>query len=273
MNGAAIAVGIVDPGQDKVWAACRRGSAIPATALYVAGRAFCVVFFSGIALLEIAITFPLLSPTKRRAARAAWLHRWCRFACLVLGLRLTTTGSIPRSGLLVCNHLSYLDIIALSSLQPCVFVAKRDVRAWPLFGWLARAGGTIFVQRNSRLAAPTEISQIREAIEAGLLVVLFPEGTSSDGATVLPFKSSLLQAAVSSGCPIAPAGITYHLSRGSVANEVCYWRDMTLVPHLLNLFGKSHIESTIRFSSPKPCISDRKALARVLRAEVATLTL
>ena len=273
MNGAAVAAGIADPGREKAWVACRRGSAIPATALYVAGRAFCVVFFSGIALLQIAVTLPFLRPSKRRAARAAWLHRWCRFACLVLGLRLTTTGSIPRSGLLVCNHLSYLDIIALSSLRPCVFVAKSDVRGWPLLGWLARAGGTIFVQRYRRLAATTELSQIHAAIESGLLVVLFPEGTSSDGATVLPFKSSLLQAAVSSGCPIAPAGITYRLARGSVANEVCYWRDMTLVPHLLNLFGKPRIESAICFSSPKPRIADRKALARALRAEVAALRL
>jgi 1-acyl-sn-glycerol-3-phosphate acyltransferase len=273
MNQAAVVAGIVDPGRVKAWAAGRPGSAIPAIALRAAGRAFCVVFFSAIALLEIAVTLSLLSPTKRRTARAVWLHRWCRFARLVLGLRLTTTGSIPRSGLLVCNHLSYLDIIALSSLRPCVFVAKRDVRAWPLFGWLARAGGTIFVERNRRLAATIELSQIRAAIESGLLVVLFPEGTSSDGATVLPFKSSLLQAAVSSGCPIAPAGITYRLARGSVANEVCYWRDMTLVPHLLNLFGKPHIESTIRFSSPKPRICDRKALARELRAEVAALRL
>ena len=158
-------------------------------------------------------------------------------------------------------------------MRPCVFVAKREVRGWPLFGWLARSGGTIFVERNRRLAATTELSQIRAAIESRLLVVLFPEGTSSDGTAVLPFKSSLLQAAVSSGCPIAPAGITYRLARGSVANEVCYWRDMTLVPHLLNLFGKPKIESTIRFSSPMPRIGDRKALARALRAEVAALRL
>src|SRR5437773_7774078 len=110
---------------------------------------------------------------------------------------------MPLSGLLVCNHLSYLDIVVLSSIRPCIFVAKRDVRAWPLFGWLARAAGTIFVERNCRSAAAHEVARISSAIESGLLVVLFPEGTSSDGATVLPFKSSLLQAAISARCPIA----------------------------------------------------------------------
>ena len=273
MNNASIVAGMVAPGRVRgSHAPDQPGSAIPAPAR-AAGRAFCVVFFSGIALLEIAVTLPFLDSTKRSAARAAWLHRWCRFASLILGLRLTIEGPAPRSGLLVCNHLSYLDIIALSSLRPCVFVAKRDVRAWPLFGWLARAGGTIFVERDRRLAAATELARIRAALESGLLVVLFPEGTSSDGANVLPFKSSLLQAALAAGCPIAPAGITYRLAHGSVAHEVCYWRDMTLLPHLLNLLGKPHIESTIRFSPPKPRLGDRKALARALRAEVAALRL
>src|ERR1051326_7886310 len=184
-----------------------------------AGRVFCVLFFSGIALLEMGLRFPLVDGT----GRANWLHRWCRFACWVLGLRLTIKGSMPKSGLLVCNHLSYLDIIALASLRRCIFVAKRDVYDWPLFGWLARAAGTIFVRRDSRAAAVSGLAQIQTAIDSGLLVVLFPEGTSSDGATVLPFKSSLLQAAVAARCPIAAAGIDYQLEEGSVADEVCYW--------------------------------------------------
>jgi 1-acyl-sn-glycerol-3-phosphate acyltransferase len=210
-------------------------------------------------------------PFAGAAGRAEWLHRRCRFACRVLGVRLTTSGEMPDAGLLVCNHLSYLDIIALSSLRPCVFVAKRDVRGWPLFGWLARAAGTIFVERNRRSAAANEVRRISAAIESGLLVVLFPEGTSSDGAAVLPFKSSLLQAAVAARCPIAAAGIDYHLADGSVADEVCYWRDMTLVPHLLNLFGKEAIETTVRLSSSRLRTGDRKTLARELRAEVAAL--
>src|SRR5206468_11755861 len=107
-------------------------------------RAFAVVFFSFCALVENAITIPFFARTRWLHARAAWLHRWSRFACRVLGIRVTTRGSMPPSGLLVCNHLSYLDIVVLSSVQPCAFVAKRDVATWPLFGSLARAAGTIF---------------------------------------------------------------------------------------------------------------------------------
>jgi 1-acyl-sn-glycerol-3-phosphate acyltransferase len=210
-------------------------------------------------------------PFINATGRARWLHRWCRFASHVIGLHLTTKGIVPRAGLLVCNHLSYLDIIALSSLRPCVFVAKREVRNWPLFGWLASAAGTIFVQRDRRAAAAREVQRVDAAIRSGSLVVLFPEGTSSDGTVVLPFKSSLLQAAISSCAPIAAAGIDYCLAQGSVADEVCYWRDMTLVPHLLNLLGKSEIECAIRFSASAPRGGDRKRLAHELRNEIVAL--
>jgi 1-acyl-sn-glycerol-3-phosphate acyltransferase len=178
---------------------------------------------------------------------------------------------MPASGVLVSNHLSYLDIIAFSSLRPCVFVAKRDVRGWPLFGWLARAAGTIFVARDRRSAALSEVEQIRAAIKAGLLVVFFPEGTSSDGSTVLPFKSSLLQAVVQSRCSVAAAAIEYELADGSAAHEVCYWRDMNLLPHLLNLFRKREIRSTITIAPAKTRAGNRKEIARELHREVVSL--
>ena len=111
---------------------------------------------------------------------------------------------MPSSGLLVSNHLSYLDIVVLSSIRPCVFVAKRDVARWPLFGWLAHAAGTIFVDRERRFSTEF-VNGIHEAIAAGLPVVLFPEGTSSDGSTVLPFKSALLESAVQLRSPVAAA--------------------------------------------------------------------
>lgn len=266
MNHTAVAAGICHPG--RVVSEVRRPlGPLISTSIRLVVRTFSVLFFACVALLQIGVTLPFISAT----GRATWLHRWCRFACRVVGLRLTTKGLVPRTGLLVCNHLSYLDIIALSSLRPCVFVAKREVRNWPLFGWLAGAAGTIFVQRQRRSAAAREVQRIDAAIRSGALVVLFPEGTSSDGTVVLPFKSSLLQAALSSRAPIAAAGIDYRLAHGSVADEVCYWRDMTLVPHLMNLLGKSEIECAISFSSSCPRGADRKALARELRTEVAAL--
>src|SRR5215467_6887264 len=108
-------------------------------------RAFAVVFFSLCALVQNAISIPFVRCDRRLHARAVWLHAWCQFACRVLGIHVRTHGSMPSSGLLVSNHLSYLDIVVLSSIRPFVFVAKCDVGSWPLFGWLAHAAGTIFV--------------------------------------------------------------------------------------------------------------------------------
>ncbi len=217
------------------------------------------------------MTIPFVARSERLHARTAWLQRWSRFACRVLGIRVTRRGSMPQSGLLVCNHLSYLDVVVLSSIGPCVFVAKRDVAAWPLFGWLAHAAGTIFVDRERRLASADVVDLVREAIAGGSLVVLFPEGTSSDGSTVLPFKSSLLESAVQLRCPVAAAAIEHALEDGSVADEVCYWGDMTLLPHLLNLFSKREIRSKCSFSLPKIRAGDRKEIAAELREEIVSM--
>ena len=178
---------------------------------------------------------------------------------------------MPSSGLLVSNHLSYLDIVVLSSIRPCVFVAKRDVASWPLFGWLALAAGTIFVDRERRFSSPNVVDRIRNAIAGGSVVILFPEGTSSDGSTVLQFKSALLESAVQLRAPIAAASIEYAIDDGSVADEVCYWRDMTLVPHLLNLFLKREIRAIYSFSPAKVRASNRKEIARELRDEIVSI--
>jgi 1-acyl-sn-glycerol-3-phosphate acyltransferase len=241
------------------------------TAFLGVWRAFAVGFFCLCALVENAITIPFFARVRRLQARTAWQRRWSRFACRVVGIRVTTRGSMPHSGLLACNHLSYLDVVVLSSIRPCVFVAKRDVATWPLFGWLARAAGTIFVDRERRLASTDVVELVREAVAGGSLVVLFPEGTSSDGSTVLPFKSALLESAVELRCPVAAAAIEYALDDGSVADEVCYWGDMTLVPHLLNLFFKREIRSRCSFSLPRIRAGNRKEIAHELREEIVSM--
>ena len=112
---------------------------------------------------------------------------------------------------------------------------------------------------------------IRDAIADGSVVVLFPEGTSSDGATVLPFKSALLESAVQLRCPVASASIAYALDDGSAPDEVCYWRDMTLVPHLLNLLFKREIYASYSFSAAAVRAGNRKEMAKELRDEIVAM--
>jgi 1-acyl-sn-glycerol-3-phosphate acyltransferase len=173
--------------------------------------------------------------------------------------------------LLVANHLSYLDIVLLSSLTPCVFVAKNEVKEWPVFGWFARLAGTVFVDRNDRRDAARANELIRSALREGALVVLFPEGTSSNGSTVLPFKSSLLQAAIGERVPITVAALRYELADGDAGAEVCYWGEHTLVPHLVKLLSKREVKASVSFAEMTNTWRDRKKLAAQLHAEVSAL--
>ena len=206
-----------------------------------------------------------------RTTRARWLQTVCRRALRVFHLELHVTGPIPSSGLLVCNHLSYLDILVLSATTPCVFVSKCEVRRWPVFGWFASLAGTLFLRRNRRSDVARMIRDMRREMETGALIVLFPEGTTSDGRDVLPFKSSLLESATQLPHGLSAGFIEYVLNDGCVADEVCYWRDMTLVPHLLNLLGKRGLEARLCFTELQQASADRKQLARQLRSEVVRL--
>jgi 1-acyl-sn-glycerol-3-phosphate acyltransferase len=189
-----------------------------------------------------------------------------------LGVEFEVAGPVPFVGLLVCNHLSYIDILLITACFPATFVAKREVSSWPVFGWFARQTGTIFVDRDRPRGSVQTVAEIRRALADGKLVVLFPEGTSSGGADVLPFKSSLLDAAAD--FPLAAAAISYALEPGDgdPAEEVCYWRDMTLVPHLIRLLGRRRIRAKIVFGPSKiQSACNRKVLARELHARVTEL--
>src|SRR5437764_10384856 len=128
-------------------------------------------------------------------ARASWLQFATRRFLRIFRATVQTSGPMPSNGLLVCNHLSYMDILVLSSLTPAVFVAKREVKSWPVFGWFARLAGTLFVDCERRTQVGKVTNQIESVLNEGVLTILFPEGTSSGGETVLPFKSSLLEPA------------------------------------------------------------------------------
>jgi 1-acyl-sn-glycerol-3-phosphate acyltransferase len=205
------------------------------------------------------------------ATRAEWLKRSARRVSRVFGVEARVRGAIPTNGLLVCNHLSYIDILVLAACAPSVFVAKREVKGWPVFGWFARIAGTIFVNREKRTAAGQMADEIERALHSGVLVVLFPEGTSSGGQTVLPFKSALLEPATRQAHTLSAGLIQYDLDDGDPAEEVCYWKDMTLVPHLINLLGKRRVRASVGFTQLRRGSADRKELARQLHAEVIRL--
>ena len=233
---------------------------------------------SRLAVLAGASTLAGLALLVRRARgpvtiaeRAHWLHESCCSALRRLGIEIIGDGRFPSRGLLVSNHLSYLDILVLSACSPAVFVAKKEVRTWALFGWLARLAGTVFVDRNHVASAYQANLSMARALSQGQVVVLFPEGTSSDGASVLPFHAALFESAVTTGEPVSTAHISYTVEDGSAANEICYWGTMRFFPHLLRLISLRGVRAQIRFSAEAQKFADRKLAARATRERVLTL--
>jgi lyso-ornithine lipid O-acyltransferase len=171
----------------------------------------------------------------------------------------------------VANHLSYLDILVLSAMHPCVFVSKQEVRSWPLFGLMAKMSGTVFVDRARSSAAHTANAEMSQALAQGAVVVLFPEGTSSDGSKVLPFRPALFDAATKAGANVVSAHISYAVADGSAANDICYWGTMSFFPHLLRLLSRHQIRAQVRFAGETRKFADRKLAARVTYETVASL--
>lgn len=227
------------------------------------------VIVSGMVAL---VWFLLRVSGNETAGRIAWMQWMSRRFLALLHCQVTVSGDIPSEGLIASNHLGYVDILVMGSLCPAIFVAKSDVNGWPVFGWLTRNAGTIFVSRDHPTKVPAQLSEMKKPLKEGIPVVLFPEGTSSDGSSVLPFRSSLLESGVRSGKLVTPAGIAYDLLEdGDPGQEIAYWGDHTLLPHLLNLLSKSAFKARITFGLSRPTEPDRKREAKRLQCEVAQL--
>src|SRR5262245_9453846 len=224
-----------------------------------------------LAAVSYAIRCAFSSSVSLPAARAAWLQRGSNRVLRIFRAETKVAGTVPSSGLLVCNHLSYLDVLVLASLAPCVFVSKSEVKHWPVFGWFARLAGTVFVHRARCTETAQTAAQIDAVLRTGVLVVLFPEGTSSGGESVLPFKSSLFEPATRQSHALTAGLIAYELADGDPSEEVCYWKDMTLVPHLVNLLSKRAVNASVAFTELPSGRRNRKELARQLHSEVLKL--
>lgn len=194
----------------------------------------------------------------------------CRAALALLGLRRDVTGA-PDAGAVVANHVSWLDIFVLNAGGPTYFVAKSEVASWPGIGWLARATGTVFVVRAPREAA-AQRAVLQARLAAGHRLCFFPEGTSTDGRRVLPFKTTLFAAFLSDG-PVARtiqgASLAYHAPPGAPAAFYGWWGAMGFAESLARTLAvPRHGRVAVTYGPPRRAGSDRKALARALEADV-----
>lgn len=204
------------------------------------------------------------------AQRAHWLQQSCRAVLRCMNIALCVDGSPPAEGIVVSNHLSYLDIAVLGAVLPVCFVSKAEVRRWPLLGVIARAGGTIFLHRSSLTSASATASQITERMNGGVPVLLFPEGTTSDGSLVMRFHSLLLESATRAGLPITATALRYDSGYGLDEREFCWFGEQHFLPHLWRILGTPSLTAQIRFGMPR-VYSDRRTAAAQTHDEVAAM--
>jgi 1-acyl-sn-glycerol-3-phosphate acyltransferase len=226
-----------------------------------------------IGAVDYLASVKLAGKSKSVQARAHWLQREARRLLGVLHIEFSCDGQPPSRGVLVSNHLSYTDILVYGAILPIVFISKSEVAGWPIFGTLAKFAGTLFIRRDLRSDVLRVAQEMPQVVEAGIVLAFFPEGTSTGGDQVLPFRTPLLAPIVQNQWAITPAFLTYDLEGdGSVADEVAYWRDMVFGPHLLNLLRKKKIRAIVKFGETQEVGSrNRKQLAVELRSAICAL--
>jgi 1-acyl-sn-glycerol-3-phosphate acyltransferase len=216
-------------------------------------------------------------------------HLYHRILCALIGVRIREVGarSTASPALILSNHVSWLDICVISALAPVVFVAKSEVAGWPVFGWLARLQRTIFINRQARHQTGAATREIAGRLLGGDAVVLFAEGTSSDGIRVLPFRSSLVGAVHQAlgnsthhiQITVQPMSLAYvgfggvPMGRG-LRERVAWYGDAELVPHLLHVLSSGAVDVTVSWGEAVAyeMSADRKAIARDAEKSVRRMT-
>jgi 1-acyl-sn-glycerol-3-phosphate acyltransferase len=215
------------------------------------------------------LLFPLIGTARRDRVIMGWARRLLR----VLGVqvRLAAPPVLPGGALLVCNHVSWLDIYLIFAAQRVHFVSKAEVRAWPVAGWLARKSGTLFIERGRRADTARINAEMRSLMQGGAWVAVFPEGTTSDGRGLRRFLPSLLQPAVELSCPIVPAALRYRTLAGDYSPAPAYIDNISMWQSLKNIVGEPGIVAELAFGEPILPSGHRRDLAAQAEAACARL--
>ncbi len=217
-----------------------------------------------IAGIGLNIILALHGRMRAKAAAVATML-WARTMCSIMGIRVAKSCPSAGAGFFtVCNHISYIDIFVLGSVRPSSFLSKHEVKDWPVIGPLASLGGTVFVNRESKRAALESMREIGEKIKGGISVMIFPEGTTSEGKRIMPFKCTFFKVPASMNIPVTPASIRYS---PEVRDDVAWYGGMKLAPHFWKLVGMRRIEASLYFGPPisgaadsQSGVEDRKSL-------------
>ncbi len=204
--------------------------------------------------------------------RAQHIAHWSRGLLRLLNVTVKVQGQPLTQGplLVVLNHVSWLDVLVMLAAQPVCFVSKAEVRRWPLIGWLATHAGTLYIERANRRDAMRVVHQVAEKLRSGGIVAVFPEGTTSDGAGVLPFHGNMLQAAISASSPVQPVALRFNEANGQRSMSPAYIDNDTLLSSVWRMLRAEPVTATLDFLPPVSTEGlDRRALAAQLQGLIA----
>ena len=225
-----------------------------------------LLFHALAGLWTLYFRFPAMAVAQQHAA----VQRWAQDVLHIMDIRLVLHAAAqPGPVLLVANHISWLDIVVLHAAQYCRFVAKSELKSWPLIGPLATAAGTLYIERASARDALRVVHHMAERLQAGDVLAVFPEGTTGDGVHVLPFHANLLQAAIAAQAPAQAVGLRFVDAWGQPSFAPCYVGDDTFVGSVWRTLCARGLEVHVAFAAPDlPQGRNRRVWAVDLRAQV-----
>ena len=218
----------------------------------------------------LAVFYPHLNQARQRRT----LKTWSRQLLDILNIGIQTEGQQPMRGesgyLIVANHVSWLDIFVLNAIHPSRFIAKSEVRNWPLIGWLCKRSGAVFIERAIRRDAALISQRVSHLLKQGVCVGLFPEGTTTNGKQVGHFHSALIQPAVDAGARLCPIALRYLDDHGEPSSAIAFTGDTTLVQSIWRILQCRHHTALAVFTSVLDASNEnRRALARAAQEAIA----
>lgn len=209
--------------------------------------------------LQVALLFPILSTPRQRRLKQIWSQQLLGR----LGIELQCDpAAVSLDGLIVSNHVSFVDIFVINALTATAFVSKDDVARWPLIGWLCRRTETVFLARGSRTAAHRTHLEMVRRLNGGERIAVFPEGTTTDGQQVLPFHAALFQSAIDAAVPVSCVAISYHATDGSLNTDIAYIDDVSLLQCLFRIACAGRTGVRVVTAATLPQASNRRHLAQ-----------
>ena len=226
-------------------------------------------------LVEGLLTTTLVFPWLELPDRQRLIRRWSRHLLRLLRVEARVRGlppdGLPGNLLIVANHISWLDIFVLNAVQPARFVAKSELRRWPLVGWLVAGVGTLFIERDRRRDTQRVNRHAADVLAGGDVIAIFPEGTTTDGTDVLPFHGSLLQPIVDAGGHVQPVAIRYRRPTGEHNAAPAYVGETSFVASFWRVTGERALVVEVHVAPALPARArHRRELSRAAEAAIRT---